>query len=76
MTHDCDQSQCVFLQKITLTCWLTLSLCFYSSLLSVLLFTFLIEISTIFTITVLMHLLKHIYVRFLTNYVKFVPLLL
>ncbi len=29
MTHYCDQSQCVFLQKITLTCWLTGSLCFY-----------------------------------------------
>ncbi len=31
MTHDCYQSQGVFLQKITLTCWLTLSLCFYLS---------------------------------------------
>ncbi len=26
MTRYCDQSQRVFLQKITLTCWLTLSL--------------------------------------------------
>ncbi len=26
MTRDCDQSQRVFLQNITLTCWLTLSL--------------------------------------------------
>ncbi len=24
--HDCDQSECVFLQNIPLTCWLTLSL--------------------------------------------------
>ncbi len=40
MTHDCDQSQRIFLQKILLTCWLTLSLYFYSSLLSILLFTF------------------------------------
>ncbi len=30
--HDCDQSEHVFLKNITLTCWLTLSLCFYSSL--------------------------------------------
>ncbi len=34
---DCDQSERVFLQNIPLTCWLTLSLCFYSSLLSLLL---------------------------------------
>ncbi len=39
--HDCDQSECVFLQNITLACWLSLSLCFYSSLL---LFKFSIEI--------------------------------
>ncbi len=26
MKHDCDQSEHVFLQEITLTCWLTLSL--------------------------------------------------
>ncbi len=37
MTRDCDQSQRVFLQKITLTCWLTLSMYFYLSLLSLLL---------------------------------------
>ncbi len=34
----------VFLLNITLTCWLTLSLCFIHLLLSLLLFTFLIEI--------------------------------
>ncbi len=44
MTRDCDQSQRVFLQNITLTYWLTLSLCFYLSLLSLLLFKFLKEI--------------------------------
>ncbi len=44
MTHDCDKSQRVFLQKITLTCWLTLSLCFYLSLLSLLLLKILIEV--------------------------------
>ncbi len=38
MTRDCDQSQRVFLQNITLTGWLTLSLCFYSSLLLFLIF--------------------------------------
>ncbi len=47
MTRDCDQSQCVFLQTITLTCWLTLTLCFYSSLLSLLLFLRLIDLNYI-----------------------------
>ncbi len=46
-------------------------------LLSLLLFTFLKEIYTIFTIyNALTNLLKQIYVRFLTNYVRFVSLLL
>ncbi len=28
--RDCDQNVSMFLQDITLTCWLKLSLCFYS----------------------------------------------
>ncbi len=45
LRRDCDrQSERVFLQNITLTCWLTISLSFYSSLLSLLLLSFLIEI--------------------------------
>ncbi len=58
--HDCDQSEHVFLQNITLTCWLTLSLCIYFSILSLLLFHFLIEIKTIFTIKCLTNVLKHL----------------
>ncbi len=37
MTYDCDQSQRVFLQKITLTCLLNTEFVFYLSLLSLLL---------------------------------------
>ncbi len=64
------QSERVFLQNIPLTCWLTLNLCFYSSLLSLLLYKKIIDLKYIHYIQCLTNLLKQIYVRFLTNYVR------
>ncbi len=36
--RDCDQNVNMFLQDITLTCWLTLRLCFYSAFTIILFF--------------------------------------
>ncbi len=40
MTHDCDQSQRVFLQNIPLTCWLTLSLFLFVFIIFIIIYIF------------------------------------
>ncbi len=71
--RDCDQNERVFLKNIT---HLLVNTEFVILFIFIIILIFNRDLNYIHYIQCLTNLLKPIYVRFLTNYVRFVPLLL
>ncbi len=71
--RDCDQNERVFLKNIT---HLLVNTEFVILFIFIIILIFNRDLNYIHYIQCLTNLLKTIYVRFLTNYVRFVPLLL